>query len=190
MVRKSRYQLWYYDGRTRTIINRATNKSLDARSNNLSVQVTAGSNIQRFRYSSKIIYNVNGKVLDVSGNRDSENTNVRMWKRLGGLNQQWKITYADSLPADPTKGQLSTQFGLYVERNFHIVSYLGSKRYLDRSGRNLVIRTRNKSSKTQTWYFDWRTRTIKSRVDNLSWDIQSAGKSNNIQVWNTNSQWW
>lgn len=122
LVRKSKYQLWYYDGRTGTIINRATNKSLDARSNNLSVQVTTGSNIQRFRYSSKIIYNTNGKVIDVKGNKDSENQNVHMWRRHGGLNQQWRITYADSLPADPTKGQLATQFGLYVERNFHIVS--------------------------------------------------------------------
>jgi hypothetical protein len=190
MVRKSRYQLWYYDGRTKTIINRATNKSLDARGNNLTVQTTIGSNIQRFRFSSKFIYNVSGKVIDVTGNRDSENVNVRVWKRIGGLNQQWKIIYADSLPADPTKGQLSTQFGLYVERNFHIISGLGSRRYLDRSGRNLVIKTKNKSSKSQTWYFDWRSRTIKSRVDNLSWDVQSAGRSKNMQVWNTNSGWW
>jgi hypothetical protein len=95
LVRKSSYQLWYYDGRTRTIINRGTKKSLDARSNNLSVQTTVGNNIQRFRYSSRVIYNNNGKVVEVTGNRDSENQNVRMWRRVGGLNQKWTITYSD-----------------------------------------------------------------------------------------------
>ena len=32
---------------------------------------------------------------------------------------------------DPKKGELNAEFGLYVERNFYIVSQLLGNRYLD-----------------------------------------------------------
>ena len=31
--------------------------------------------------------------------------------------------------------------------------------------------------------------TIKTKLNNQSWDIQSAGKTNNMQIWSTNSGW-
>ena len=52
----------------------------------------------------------------------------------------------------------------------------------------MVIKTRN-GRKTQTWYFDQKSLTIKTRNNNQSWDIKNAGKTNNMQVWSTNSGW-
>jgi hypothetical protein len=53
----------------------------------------------------------------------------------------------------------------------------------------MVIKTSN-TRRTQTWYFDQRSLTIKSRQNNQSWDIRGSGGSNDMQVWSTNSRWW
>ena len=87
--------------------------------------------------------NERGKVVDVSGGSDTENRNIIVWKRHNGLNQQWDIVYKDAMKPEPKKGQLNRYFGLYVERNFHVVSRLGKRRYLDIINRNLVIKTPN-----------------------------------------------
>ena len=65
-----------------------------------------------------------------------------------------------------------------------------SKRYIDHVGRGLVIKTKN-GKKSQEFIFDQKTRTIKS-LENKAWsfDIKSAGRSNNMQLWNSNSGWW
>jgi membrane carboxypeptidase/penicillin-binding protein PbpC len=87
------------------------------------------------------------------------------------------------------KGELNTDFGLYVERDFYVVSQLSQNRYLDLiNNRNMVIKTRN-GRKTQTWYFDQKSLTIKTRYNNQSWDIQNSGKTSNMQIWSTNSGW-
>jgi len=58
------------------------------------------------------------------------------------------------MQAEPTKGQLNEDFGLYVQRPFHIVSQLPGRRYLDIiDGRNIVIKSPN-SYDTQVWWFD------------------------------------
>jgi hypothetical protein len=31
--------------------------------------------------------------------------------------------------------------------------------------------------------------TIRTRYNNQSWDIKSAGRTNNMQIWSTNSGW-
>jgi len=78
---------------------------------------------------------------------------------------------------------------LYVERPFYIVSMMAANRYLDViDSRNLVIKTRN-GRKTQEWWFDQKTYTIKTKLNNQSWDIHNSGKSNHMQIWTTNSQW-
>jgi hypothetical protein len=84
-----------------------------------------------------------------------------MHHKHGGKNQQWWIKYADKLPAEPKKGQKNKDFGLYVERPFHIVSQAGRHRYLDLISRNLVIKIAN-GRKTQLFWFDQRSKTIKS----------------------------
>jgi hypothetical protein len=95
--------------------------------------------------------------LDISGNVDTENRNIIIHNKHGKINQQWDLIYADEYPAEPTKGELNKQFGLYVERDFHIVSEMASHRYLEvlnngGNGQKPVIKTPN-GQKGQIWYF-------------------------------------
>jgi hypothetical protein len=91
--------------------------------------------------------------------------------------------------SEPKKGQLNEQFGLYVERDFYIVSTMPSGRYLDIiNNRNLVIKTSN-GRNTQKWYFHQQSKTIRTRLNNQSFDIKSAGRTNDMQIWSTNSGW-
>jgi len=137
-----------------------------------------------------IVNEKNGSVLDIQGGLDAENRNILVWKKHGKINQQWDIIYADQMKPEPKKGELNEDFGMYVERDFHIVSQLPTNKYLDLiNNRNMVIKTPN-GRKTQVWYFDQKSRTIKTRNNNQSFDIQSSGKTNNMQVWSTNSGWW
>jgi hypothetical protein len=81
--------------------------------------------------------------MDVSGNRDTENQNIHMWNKHGGVNQQWDLIYANEWKRDPVKGELNEDFGIYVDRTFYIQTQMKSKRLLDILGRNFVIKTRN-----------------------------------------------
>jgi hypothetical protein len=128
--------------------------------------------------------------MDVQGGQDTENRNILAWKRHGRINQQWDIIYADQWKRDPKKGELNSKFGLYVDRTFYIVSRMKSGRYLDIiNNRNIVIKTRN-GRKTQKWWFDQKSLTIKTRLNNQSFDITSSGKGQEFQIWSTNSNWW
>ena len=120
-----------------------------------------------FKYESPYFINwQNAKVMDVSGGKDNENANIIMYKKHGGLNQQWDIIYADEYPDEPKKGELNKKFGLYVERPFYIVSELGANRYLDLiNNKDFVIKTRN-GRNTQEWFFDQKTLTIKCQENN------------------------
>jgi hypothetical protein len=81
-------------------------------------------------------------------------------------------------------------FGLYVERPFYIVSQMKANRYLDLIGnRNMVIKIAN-GRNTQVWYFDQRSLTIKTKLNNQSFDIINSGRNTNMQIWSTNSRWW
>jgi hypothetical protein len=142
-----------------------------------------------FRYRGRMIQNERGKVMDVSGGKDAENQDIIVWNKHGRINQQWDVVYTDQWKGEPKKGELNKDFGIYVERSFYIVSQMGRGRYLDLIGRNMVIKTRN-GRRTQQWYFHQQSYTIKTRSNNHSWDIQSSGRSTNMQVWSTNSGWW
>ena len=144
-----------------------------------------------FRWASPYFINWhNNKVMDVSGGVDAENRNIIMYTRHSGINQQWDIIYADEYPEEPGKGELNKDFNLYVQRPFYIVSQLEENRYLEViNNRNMVIKTRN-GNKGQTWYFDQVSMTIKTKINNQSFDIKSSGKTNNMQIWSTNSGWW
>jgi hypothetical protein len=52
----------------------------------------------------------------------------------------------------------------------------------------MVIKTPN-GRRTQIWYFHQQSLTIRTRYNNQSWDIKSAGRTNDMQIWSTNSQW-
>jgi hypothetical protein len=68
---------------------------------------------------------------------------------------------------------------------------MGSHRYLDLiNNRNMVIKTQN-GRRTQVWYFDQVSKTIKSQQwKSHSLDIQGNGASANVRCTNTNSRWW
>jgi membrane carboxypeptidase/penicillin-binding protein PbpC len=127
--------------------------------------------------------------MDVHGGVDTESRNLIVWGKHGKINQQWDVVYVDEYPDEPKKGELNKDFGLYVERDFYAVSEMGQHRYIDLiNNRNMVIKTPN-GRKTQTWYFDQKSLTIKTRLNNQSWDIKSAGKTRDMQIWSTNSGW-
>jgi hypothetical protein len=133
--------------------------------------------------------NEKGKVMDVHGGVDAEQRQMIVWNKHGKINQQFDIVYADEYPKEPVKGELNEDFGLYVERPFYIATQMTSHRYLDLiNNRNMVIKTPN-GRKTQQWYFDQKSLTIKTKLNNQSWDIKNSGKTNNMQVWSTNSGW-
>jgi hypothetical protein len=87
--------------------------------------------------------------------------NVGHEVKNGKMHQQWEVVYLKDMPKEPTKGMLSKNYGLIVERPFYVISGLKSGKYLDIVGRNMVIKTRN-GRNTQLWYFDQRSRTIKN----------------------------
>jgi len=112
-----------------------------------------------------------------------------MEQKNGKVHQRWRVVYVDEYKGEPVKGQLNEKFGLYVERDFYVVSALGEHRYLDLiNNRNMVIKTRN-GRRTQLWYFHQQSLTIRTRYNNQSWDIKSAGRTNDMQIWSTNSGW-
>jgi hypothetical protein len=143
-----------------------------------------------FRYQGAFVTNEKGKVVEVQGNLDKENRNIVVANKNNRINQQWDIVYADEWKGEPGKGELNEKFGLLVDTDFHVVSQLPSNRYLEiYDNRNFSIKTDN-GRRQQWWYFHQTSLTIRSRVTNQSWDIKTSGKTNNMQVWGTNSGWW
>jgi hypothetical protein len=121
--------------------------------------------------------NERGKVMDVKDNRDVEQQNIQVWNKHSGLNQQWNLIFADEYPADPKKGELNQDLGLFVERPFYIVSQMDEHRYVDVNDSQIgVIKTRN-GNPTQVWYFDQNTLTIRSKQFNRAMEVQSDGAS-------------
>ena len=136
-----------------------------------------------------MVVNEKGKVFDVTGGIDDENRNIIVYNKHGKVNQLWDIVYADEYPAEPIKGELNKDFGLYVERDFYISTAMSSHRYVDLiNNRNMVIKSPN-GRKTQKWYFHQQSLTIRTRYNNQSWDIKNAGKTTDMQIWSTNSGW-
>ena len=143
-----------------------------------------------WRYEAPYLVNEKGKVLDVSGNIDTEQRNIEVQNKNGKISQQWDLVYADEWKGEPGPGEMNEDFGLLVDRTFYIVSKLSSGRYLDLiDNRNFAIKIRN-GRKSQQWYFHQQSLTIRTRYNNQSFDIKNSGKTNNMQIWSTNSQWW
>jgi hypothetical protein len=174
-------QQFVFDNASKTIKSKQyPDKSLDiqsaGRSSNLQIWTTNGRWFEVFRMKREMIVNERGKVLDVAGGEDKEGANIIVWKMHNYKNQQWKIVYVDEDKPEPKKGELNSEFGLYVEREFHIVSNLKSGRYLDLIGNDMVLKTPN-GFPSQKWFFDQKTKTIKSvGQPDRSWDIQGSGK--------------
>jgi hypothetical protein len=145
-----------------------------------------------FRLEGEYIRSFNKeKYLNVQGATDTEGRHIQCnEKKTGKIHQQWDVVYVDQWKGEPTKGELNEEYGLYVERPFHIISAMETGRYLEViNNRNMVIKTRN-NQKGQIWWFDQRSLTIKTKINNQSWNIVSNGGSADIQIAGTNSQWW
>jgi hypothetical protein len=189
-----RQQQWYFDNVSKTIKNNYwKSHSLDiqsnGRSNNVRCTTTNSRWWQMWRYQGASVVNDKGKVLEVQSGLDNENRNIMVNTQQNKVHQQWDIVYVDEWQGEPTKGQLNKRFGLYVERDFYVVSQLPDHRYLDLiNNRNMVIKIPN-GRKTQVWYFHQQSLTIRTRYNNQSWDIKSAGRTNDMQIWSTNSGW-
>jgi hypothetical protein len=83
-----------------------------------------------FRMKGAYLTNEKGKVMWVQGDIDAEQRYIYSKSRKNHVSQQWDIIYADQWKRDPRKGELNKRFGMYVERDFFIVSQLPKHRYL------------------------------------------------------------
>jgi hypothetical protein len=65
------------------------------------------------------------------------------------------------------------------------------KRVAEVSGSNIVLKRMDRKRKTQKFFFDQTTKTVKS-VNNKNWSLNIAGNGNsaNLQMTTTNSRWW
>jgi hypothetical protein len=131
-----------------------------------------------------------GRYLDVKGGQDAEGRHIRSENGSKKLSQEWDIIYADDMPDEPKKGELSEDFGLYVERPFHIVSQMPGRRYIDViDGKKVVIKTTN-SFDSQVWYFDQVTKTIRNKqYANVSLSAKNSGRDRRMEIYSTSSGW-
>jgi len=94
-----------------------------------------------FRYvNNSTLTNDHGTVMSINGNLDLENRNVDMQDIKNGnttINQEWDLVYVDQYPDEPKKGEMNNQFGLVVQRPFHIISEMGEQRYLSALASNV-----------------------------------------------------
>jgi hypothetical protein len=128
-----------------------------------------------FRMKGAYLTNEKGKVMWVQGDIDAEQRYIYTQNRKNHVSQQWDIIYKDQWKFYK-KGDFHKDFGLYIERDFYIVSRLRSGRYLDLISNKPIIKTRN-GRNTQTWYFHLVSLTIRSKSNNYSWNIVSNGSS-------------
>jgi len=140
-----------------------------------------------------IMNGLEGKETAVSilHNTDTESKHITVNEKADDrISQEWEIVYADTWKGEPGKGELNEEYGLYIQRPFYIVSAMATGKYLDLiNNRNMVIKTSN-GRKTQEWWFDQKSYTIKTKLNNQSFEIMSAGKSKDMRIYSTNSQWY
>jgi len=67
----------------------------------------------------------------VSGGVDAENRNIVVENKNNKVHQRFRVVYVEDYEKEPTKGQLNKKFGLYVDRDFYVISALPDGRYLD-----------------------------------------------------------
>jgi len=100
------------------------------------------------------------------------------------IHQQWDILYSPwkSVP----RSGYSKVWGMYINRPFHIQTHMSSGRYLDYISNRLVVKTPNER-KTQEFYFDYITRTIRCKgYNNYALDIRNTF----VYGYTVNSYWY
>jgi hypothetical protein len=186
-------QRWIFDPISKTIRNRNwTSYVLSQEGANLRCRTMTSRWFQLFKWRAPFLHNEkeNTKVADVQSALDTENRQILMVVKHGKLNQQWDVVYKKDWKGEPGTGQWNRDFGMIVNKDMHIISALGSGRYIDFfDGRNMVIKTQN-GRRTQLWYFHQHSRTVRNRYNNQSFDIHNKGKGTHMQVYSTSSNWW
>lgn len=145
-----------------------------------------------FKFTGNYFVNIKGKTLSI--NKDTHMDILQFIpknkSKFNGLNQKWSLKYMDELPKPPKKGDWCSEYGFHHMRDFHLVSALPAGRYLDYIGTQTVIKVPNGRS-TQTWYFDWVTRSVRSRATTAKGlHLQSNGNANQVIISGVTSQWW
>jgi hypothetical protein len=133
--------------------------------------------------------NEKGQVLAVQGKVDAENRQVVRENKNDEDYQKWSVLYVDVTGKFPTSGY-SKSWGMHINRPFFIQTAMKSGRFMDHLSNRLVIKTRN-GRPTQTFYFDYKTRTIKSKgyvstTNHYSLDIRNAW----LYSYGANSAWY
>lgn len=90
----------------------------------------------------------------------------------------------DALEAPLKDGEWWADWGMYVGKEFSIVSKLPSQRYLDVRDNNVIINQRN-GKKTQKWVFEYSSRTIINVATKKSLNFYN----NQVNVKATTSEW-
>jgi hypothetical protein len=147
-----------------------------------------------FKYVNGQLVNEKGKIVEVQGpikDADQNNRYIKLTTdKKQSLTRLWRIVYVKDMPKELKKGQMDRDFGFRVNKDFHIVSKMGEHRYVDLISNNVVLKTPN-GFKSQVWFFDNNTKTIKSRrTTSYSLQIASSGTGNKALITSTNSRWW
>lgn len=159
--------------------------SIDIRGGNAYAYKTDSRWYQLWRFNNGCLVNEQKQVLALQSATDSENRQIVREARNDKIHQKWKIVYVDTSPEVPTSG-FSKDWGMWINRPFHVVTQMTSHRYLDLIGANAVIKTPN-GFDSQVFFFDYKTRTIKSqKTKTLSLDIRST----TLYAYATNSAWY
>jgi hypothetical protein len=198
---------WVYDEHSKTIKsvyeidkqgkNIKNHRSLDSRSGHLTVQLTDSRYYQMWTYAdSGHLYTDKSRDTSnqyfavVQGNHDSEGRAAyrETSRKTTGDNwyQLWDIVYVDVAPN--LEEGFAEEWGMWINRPFHIVSEFGENRFLDLVSNRGVIKTRN-GRDTQVYRFDMKFRTIKSKGYSTAWSHSLDMRNKWMYVYGTGSQW-
>jgi hypothetical protein len=126
MDRTKESQIFFLDAKSKTIKNVMDKEaSIDIQgagsSSNLQIWRTGARWFQLFKYENGFFVNIkNNKVFDVANGNDVEGANLMVFKKHGGISQQFDLLYADELKPEISKGDFNPEFGMYVEKDFMI----------------------------------------------------------------------
>lgn len=134
------------------------------KSRTVSLYKTSSDWFQSFRYVNENIVNQRGLVLTVEGNVCQEGQAVTAWKKYNGKNQKWIIKYGENNGSDIQRKGKDNYYGLVINEPFYAWAKGGSGKMTIEvvGGNNLGLRKFERNKKTQQFYLDPNTKTIKS----------------------------
>jgi len=200
---------WVYDEHSKTIKsmysikqagkNTKNHYSLDSRSGHIRVYQTDSRYYQMWTltadghlFTEKSQVHGNRNYAVVQSNVDSQGRAVyreHKEKKSDEDNwyQLWDIVYVDDAPS-LTEG-FAEEWGMYINRPFHIISEHGENRFLDLISNRAVIKTRN-GRDSQIFRFDMTYRTIKVQGYSTKWSHSLDMRNSKwMYVYGTGSQW-